>query len=407
MRRHEKKRIRSKASVWITVISLLLAPCSMGTATASQPDSTEAGTEQEAKRGIFQVIFPSDTEHVFDFIMDPQKLISQTDAAAYEGSVFEEDATLFFRRRDGGVPEDYSSSSDALVITNAGTADVDLTVTASISMDSMEGIALTGDREFTDDSDASLYLALTDGEHTAAIDEKEGASICKALKGASAEGGTVSEYRFWLTGAVNENGDWSAVESAIPKVTVTWNVTPHEPEQPEEDRRPEESNLSEEDQNPPMDEDKAEQTADGKGKEPEDNTVMAQPDLPAENKSETSGAKGTPEGPETPEENRNINSEIPESSGEKENPGEQDQSEKGGGSEDPKASEDETGSGNPKPSEDETDPGESKPAEENAGSKGPESPGENGDPEGQEQSGEKQIPSTQSINLTELEKSEE
>lgn len=436
MRRHEKKRIRSKASVWITVISLLLAPCSMGKAAASQPDSTEAGTEQEAKRGIFQVIFPSDTEHVFDFIMDPQKLISQTDAAAYEGSVFEEDATLFFQRRDGGVPEDYSSSSDALVITNAGTADVDLTVTASISMDSMEGIALTGDREFTDDTGASLYLALTDGEHTAAIDEEEGASIRTALKGASAEGGTVSEYRFWLTGAVNENGDWSAVESAVPKVTVTWNVTPHEPEQQEEARNQEENNLLEEEQNPSIDEDKAEQAADGKGKEPENNAATAQPDLPVENKSDTSGATETPEGSETPDESGKTASEVSEPSEGKENPGELDQSEKDGGSEDPKASEDETDSGNPKPSEDETDPGESKPAEENAGSKGPESPGENVDLEGQEQSekkgafGEKQIsgeavsseeaedpvenkgqdeqiPSTQSINLTELEKSEE
>ena len=72
--------------------------------------------------------------------MDPQKLISQTDAAAYGGSVFEEEATLFFRRRDGEVPEDYSSSSDALVITNAGTAEADLTVTAEISMDSKESL---------------------------------------------------------------------------------------------------------------------------------------------------------------------------------------------------------------------------------------------------------------------------
>lgn len=394
----------------------------MGKATASQPDSTEAGTEQEAKSGIFQVIFPSDTEHVFDFIMDPQKLISQTDAAAYEGSVFEEDATLFFRRRDGGVPEDYSSSSDALVITNAGTADVDLTVTASISMDSMEGIALTGDREFMDDTGASLYLALTDGEHTAAIDEEEGASICTALKGVSSESGTVSEYRFWLTGAVNENGDWSAVESAVPKVTVTWNVTPHEPEQPEEDHRPEESNLLEEDQASPADGDKAEQAAEDKGKEPEspeENTVTAKPDPPAENQGETSGAEIIPEGSAAPDEGGKTDPEIPESSGGKENPGEPDLSGKDGGPEEPGAS---GGKGNleepgpsgkdgspvePGPSEDETDPGESKPAEENAGSKGPESPGENGDPEGQEQSGEKQIPSTQSINLTELEKSEE
>ena len=234
MRGKRKIHRLSCVLVWMTVISFLPLLCPMGRVMASEPETAEPGAKQVAEGDIFQVIFPSDTDHVFDFIMDPQKLISQTDAAAYGGSVFEEEATLFFRRRDGEVPEDYSSSSDALVITNAGTAEVDLTVTASISM---EGITLTDDREFTDDPNASLYLALTDGKDTVPIGE-EGAAIHTALKG---------EYRFWLTGAVNENGDWSAVEGAVPKVTVTWNVASHEEEKPEEDRGTDESNVPAED----------------------------------------------------------------------------------------------------------------------------------------------------------------
>lgn len=190
---------------------------------ASEIVSTEA--EINADEEVFQVIFPSDTEHVFDFIMDPQRLISQTDAAAYEGSTFEEDSTLFFRRTDGGVLEDYSSSSDALVITNVGTMDVELVVTASVSLDEAEGIIMTNDSDFTDDMEASFYLALTDGEHTMAIGREETA-IHTMLNGISKEDETCSEYRFWLTGAVNEKGDWSEVAGGIPKITVTWHMIP-------------------------------------------------------------------------------------------------------------------------------------------------------------------------------------
>ena len=132
MKKNGKKRTMSGVFTWMTVMSFLLSACPADKAVAGAPEPVESGTEQEAKSDICQVIFPGDTEHVFDFIMDPQRLISQTNAAAYGGSVFEADATLFFRRRDGGVPEDYSSSSDALVIVNGGTADVELTVEESV-----------------------------------------------------------------------------------------------------------------------------------------------------------------------------------------------------------------------------------------------------------------------------------
>lgn len=203
----------------IVCMSLFMTTGSMGEVQASGTDPAV-----QASR-VFQVIFPGDTEHIFDFIMDPQKLISQTDAAAYGDSVFEEDATLFFRRMDGRAAEDYSSSSDALVITNVGTEDVDIVLTASITWDSAEGIHMADDPGFPEDMDASLYLALTDGEQTEAIVGEEGASIHTTLKGVSEENGAHQEYRFWLTGAVNENGDWSQAEGAVPKVTVTWDVT--------------------------------------------------------------------------------------------------------------------------------------------------------------------------------------
>lgn len=195
---------------------------------ASEMVPTEG--EVQADEKVFQVIVPSDTEHVFDFIMDPQKLISQTNAAAYEGSTFEKDSTLFFKRTDGGVLEDYSSSSNALIITNVGTVDVELILTASISLDGTEGMIVTDDCDFTDDTSASFYLALTDGEHTVAIDNEDEVSIHTILNGVSEENGICNEYRFWLTGAANANGDWSGVMGGIPKITVTWHIIPCEME---------------------------------------------------------------------------------------------------------------------------------------------------------------------------------
>ena len=384
MKKNKKKHMRSKAVVWVTIISFLSALCPMSKVTASQSETAEPGAEQVAEGDIFQVIFPSDTDHVFDFIMDPQKLISQTDAAAYGGSVFEEDATLFFRRRDGEVPEDYSSSSDALVITNAGTAEVDLTVTASISM---EGITLTDDREFTDDPNASLYLALTDGKDTVPIGE-EGAAIHTALKG---------EYRFWLTGAVNENGDWSAVEGAVPKVTVTWNVASHEEEKPEEDRGTDESNVPAEDPASSAGGNETEQALPAANETvtnaapSEGGSTAGQPDASVEGKKEPFGEKGNLEGPETSGEGESANPETRGPSKEEETPKEPEPSGEDEGRKEPQPS------GENVSSEASTPPGDGEDGgldgleqpEENAGSKELDASEEKTNPEVQKQSGEK------------------
>ena len=125
-----------------------------------------SGEAQEEAEDISRLRLPTDTEHTFDYIMDPQELIAQTDAAAYGNLTFEEGATVFFRRHEEGAGADYSSESDALVITSLGTSAVDIEVTARISPDSLGSITMTEDRSFAGDREASLYLALTDGEHT-------------------------------------------------------------------------------------------------------------------------------------------------------------------------------------------------------------------------------------------------
>lgn len=240
MRKRIKGKKRRKSYAWFGLSGFLLfagffmAPAMSGKVQAGE---AKAYTDQ-----IFQVLFPTNTEHVFDFIMDPQELILQTHAAAYGNLSFEEGATLFFRRYEEGAGVDYSSSSDALVITNMGRADVEIVVTASISPDSLGAIAMTDDGTFEEDTRASLYLALTDGEQRVPIDGESGAMISAILTGLE-ENGEPREYRFWLEGAVNRNGDWSEIGGADPRVTVTWSTATMKEELEEEQTIKEEGIL--------------------------------------------------------------------------------------------------------------------------------------------------------------------
>lgn len=229
----DKKAIRCLAlSLTVSVLIHTTAAASgfSGIATPDTADRQkgnvkETDFEQTIARGdIFQVTMPADVEHVFDFIMDPQELIKKTDAAAYSGSHFEEDATLFFRRTDGGEEVNYSSSSDVLTITNNGEADVLVTLTARISPDSISGITMSDDPEFPDNTEASLYLALTDGEMTEPVSSEDGAVMQVVIPGVF-PGEEPNEYWFQLTGAVNREGDWSQVVDVAPKITVTWMVS--------------------------------------------------------------------------------------------------------------------------------------------------------------------------------------
>lgn len=198
---------------------------------------------------VYQVVLPTYVDGCFDFIMDPQRLIEETNGAAYNGSSFEKGATVFFKRTDGRAEEDYSSSSDHMVVMNRSNVPIEVSVSVSISKESLGGISMTGDRTFAADTGASLYMALTDGENTVPVEES-GACIQVTLPAAPEEafeyvydqesgnyayglkedlsGIPFPEYSFWLTGAVNESEDWALIGKASLQISTTWKVVPGE-----------------------------------------------------------------------------------------------------------------------------------------------------------------------------------
>ena len=198
---------------------------------------------------VCQVVMPANTEGIFDFILDPQGLINETDGAMYKGKNFEKDCTVFFRRRDGKVKEDYSRKSDFVTITNKSTMPVEVSLEVKVDPASLAGIEMTEDRKFKKDKSASLYLAVADGKKEVPVG-KDGVTIHKTIEAApdgaygyeynsdtekyeyglkeNIEENIFDNYSFQLIGAANEKGDWSALTKAVPKIVVTWKVTPKE-----------------------------------------------------------------------------------------------------------------------------------------------------------------------------------
>lgn len=211
---------------------------------------SELGTgeiEGNVKENIYQVVLPTIANEAFDFIMDPQGLINKTDGAAYKGKTFSEDSTVFFKRTDGKVKEDYSNSSDEITITNMSSVAIKVSVNISISESSLGGIAMTEDKEFTDDTSTSLYMALIDGEDAKPIG-KDGISFDVEIEAApegayeysydsekdrynykladDISGIEFQKYTFQLTGAANGKGDWSQLDGVAPEINVAWKISP-------------------------------------------------------------------------------------------------------------------------------------------------------------------------------------
>ncbi len=230
--------MKSKLKRWAVyglLASLLAAPITVCASDAEQVplENIQPPSEEESEpvpeslppADAVQVVLPTDNSRIFDFILDPERLISQTGAAAYDNQRFEKDATLFFQRTDD-TEVDYSSTSDAVTMINKGPVPVEITVTAKIDASSLGDIRLTDDREFTDDTDMSIFLALTDGEHMIPIDEEEGA-VLRITASADAETEQKEDhiYHFRLTGAANSNGNWKKLSEGAPRVTVSWTLS--------------------------------------------------------------------------------------------------------------------------------------------------------------------------------------
>lgn len=217
------------------------------TAFATEMSGGTTGTgelEGTVSTDVFSVVLPTINtgDSTFDFILDPEGLITATTAARYSGDTFGS-GTLFFSNSSGTT--DYSNTSDALKVINKSSVDVDVVLSATVS--NAEGISLTSDSTFADDTSASIYLAIKSGTDETPITES-GATV-KTQIAAAPSGAyevqwnstdskyeyvladeantTFADYSFQLTGAANVNGDWSGLADAAPEVAITWNVTVH------------------------------------------------------------------------------------------------------------------------------------------------------------------------------------
>lgn len=242
---------------WKRVMAAAMAATMvMGSATMAWAADNGTGTgtgkvEGTVSTDVWQVVVPAD-DNYFDFTLDPEGLIAKTNEAAYGGGdKYQDDATVFFANTDAESNVTYSDTSDALTIVNKGTQLAKVTLKAAMS--DHDGITMATTDEFADDA-VSLYLAMVDadGTETAITGTTGSETQATAVIGAAPEGAydyiydidgtaydyvlvddltgiTFEEYSFQLTGACNTAADWSTLASAVPVVTVTWDVAAYTP----------------------------------------------------------------------------------------------------------------------------------------------------------------------------------
>jgi len=205
----------------------------------------------------FHVVLPTQTvaDATFDFTMDPQKLLKATGASGYA------DASLFFENTSGN----YSATSNPLSVVNKSSYEVDVALKATVEglTDGTESanptytINLVDSSALTSDTTTSMYLGLslyeyasgTKGSAETTALNTNGVQVTKKLDAAPSgayevtsssgsysyalkadtSGITFDQLDFELTGACNTNTDvdWTAAETATPKVKIAWDIKKH------------------------------------------------------------------------------------------------------------------------------------------------------------------------------------
>ena len=239
--------MKAKRVMAILVMALFVVFLASGnTVSALAIDTVTLPTEVYGE-DVISVALPAINDEgisPFDFIIDPEGLIYETDAAKYGGGSVEEGATLLFRNHEGDY--DFSQYSDRLTVRNQSNIPVIVTITASV--DDLGEIEMVGSPDFDEDESCSMYLALVDDEgNEKAVFEKGEASVSIEMRKApdnayvyrideetdsysyelvsSADEIDFDTYSFGLKGYCNPNGDWQDI-SVHPYVRVTWRVEP-------------------------------------------------------------------------------------------------------------------------------------------------------------------------------------
>lgn len=233
-----------------TAMAMALAPTVVSAATSTGASVTGGATsdgefEGWIEKSVFSYTLPTQSNNAFDFIVDPQNLIIDSNDAQSTGAVTTGATGVYFKNGSG-----YAASSEALTVENMSSMPVDVTVEAKVTITSADSVKMvtagavtdsisneaasldlciavnqvtTGAVEYVDDSTKTATLTAT----MAALDADEfeivadGQGYKYQAKGTSSAKETA---KFYLTGSCNTAADWSAAKDMSAKLDLVWTV---------------------------------------------------------------------------------------------------------------------------------------------------------------------------------------
>lgn len=227
---------------------------------STQGTITGGGTiEGVVDREVFTVVVPTDSasSDAYDFILDPEGLITLTD-----GEKFATDDSVQFLTTGGSMyfqvsSTAYNTLSQEATLINKSSVDVVVTLNATVTVPtSNSAVTFVDSADFSSSTGLDVYLAIEGRDE--AGNPVTGSAIATAsgntystkvttelasynayhvavsgdgyvyeIDSTIAGNVTPAAYTFWLTGACNTNADWSTYvqdEAAKPSIKLVWDV---------------------------------------------------------------------------------------------------------------------------------------------------------------------------------------
>lgn len=211
-------------------------------ADATSGDAEGSGElEGHVERDVLSVTLPTNVDAgTFKYIIDPEGLIAETDNAKYADATFEEGASVFFQSAD----KTYTKDSKKLKVTNKGTVNADVTVTAQAATSGDVAMAATSGDVSGDAK--KLYLGLdVAGKAEKAVKDDASATVTVGVVGnpdnfETTYNSTSGKYEYdvkanvpetaWnsfefglVNGVCSTGAKWTDEDATkVPTVKVTW-----------------------------------------------------------------------------------------------------------------------------------------------------------------------------------------
>lgn len=249
------KKIMAFALATTMVIGSSVTVFAEGTAKTADGTSSFEGVDINFAQATSLTV-PAVPTTGFGYIADPNGLIKESASSRYANSTWADTAHgVFFKTSSESGNTVYSEKSAALEVVNNNAAPI--IVSAKIKqLAAGTNVIFTDDATFggtTPSTAKSVYIAVTDGTNTKAL-KAGGAEVelpisvsgkvgnyelkwnAKANSGNGAYEYTLktgiattdkdkwNKTAFYVTGALNENAEWTGASDTFPTLTVTWDV---------------------------------------------------------------------------------------------------------------------------------------------------------------------------------------